>query len=86
MEFPGGSAVKNLPAVQDTDSIPGSGRSPGEENGNPLPWKIPRTKEPCRLQSTGQQEEDMTLLLNQRGGSENIAVFYVKECSAYVFL
>ena len=86
MEFPGGSAVKNLLAVQDTDSIPGSGRSPGEENGNPLPWKIPRTKEPCRLQSIGQQEEDMTSLLNQRYGSENISVFYIKECSAYVFL
>ena len=32
--------VKNMPAnagdVRDTDSIPGSGRSPGEENGNPL--------------------------------------------------
>ena len=29
--------VKNLPAnAGDTGSIPGSGRSPGEENGNPL--------------------------------------------------
>ena len=26
--------IKNLPAMQ--DSIPGSGRSPGEENGNSL--------------------------------------------------
>ena len=33
--FPGGSPVKNLPAsAADTSSIPGSGRSPGEENGN----------------------------------------------------
>ena len=27
--------VKNLPATQKTRSIPGSGRSPGEGNGNP---------------------------------------------------
>ena len=37
--FPGGSVVKNLPAnAGDTDSIPGSGRSPGEGNGNPLQY------------------------------------------------
>ena len=37
MGFPGGSAVKNLPACAgDLCSIPGSGRSPGEGNGNPL--------------------------------------------------
>ena len=39
MGFPGGSVVKNPPGnVGDTDSIPGSGRSPGEENGNPLQY------------------------------------------------
>ena len=37
MGFPGGSAVKNLPAnAGNTGSIPGLGRSPGERNGNPL--------------------------------------------------
>ena len=37
--FPGGSAVKNPPAsAGDVGSIPGSGRSPGEENGNPLQY------------------------------------------------
>ena len=37
MGFPGGSVVKNLPAsVGDTGLIPGSGRSPGGGNGNPL--------------------------------------------------
>ena len=36
-DFPGGSAVKNLPAnVGDMVSVPGSGRSPREGNGNPL--------------------------------------------------
>ena len=35
--FPGGSAVKNLPDnVRDAGSIPGSERSLGEGNGNPL--------------------------------------------------
>ena len=37
--FPGGSLVKNPSATAgDTDSIPGSGRSPGEGNGNPLQY------------------------------------------------
>ena len=38
--FPGGTVVKNLPAnagdARDTSLIPGSGRSPGGEDGNPL--------------------------------------------------
>ena len=38
--FPGGSVVKNPPGsvgdARDFGSIPGSGRSPGEGNGNPL--------------------------------------------------
>ena len=39
MGFPGGSVVKNpLGNVGDMDSIPGSGRSPGEENGNLLQY------------------------------------------------
>ena len=37
--FPGGSVVKNPPAnAEDLGSIPGSGRSPGEGNGNPLQY------------------------------------------------
>ena len=36
MGFPGGSVVKNLPAdEEDTDSVPGPGRPPGEGNGKP---------------------------------------------------
>ena len=38
--FPGGAVVKNLPAdvgnARDVGLIPGSERSPGEGNGNPL--------------------------------------------------
>ena len=40
--FPGGTVVKNLPAnagdARDTGSTPGSGRSPGVGNGNPLQY------------------------------------------------
>ena len=37
--FPGGSVVKNPQSnAEDTGSIPGSGRSPGEGNGNPLQY------------------------------------------------
>ena len=37
--FPGGSVVKNLPAsAGEAASIPGLGRSPREENGNPLQY------------------------------------------------
>ena len=43
--FPGGSEVKNLPAsagaAGDVGSIPGSGRSPGGGNGNPLQYSCP---------------------------------------------
>ena len=42
----------------DPGLIPGSGRSSGEENGNPLQilaWRIPWTEEPGGLQSTGSQ-------------------------------
>ena len=36
---PGGSVIKNLPTnVGAAGSIPGSGRSPGEGNGNPLQY------------------------------------------------
>ena len=44
MGFPGSAVVKNPPAkagdVRDLGSTPGSGRSPGGGNGNPL-WIIP---------------------------------------------
>ena len=37
--FPGVSIVQNLPVcVGDSGLIPGSGRSPGERNGNPPPY------------------------------------------------
>ena len=58
--FPGGSAVKNPPVNErDLDSIPESGRTPGEENGNPLQYscleKSHGTEESSRLQSMRSQ-------------------------------
>ena len=51
--------VKNLPVnARDVGLIPGSGRSPGEGNGNPLhilAWRIPGTEEPGGLQSMRSQ-------------------------------
>ena len=53
--------VKNLPAnmgdIRDGDLIPGSGRSPGEGNGNPLQYSFLEnwTEEPGRLVSVGSQ-------------------------------
>ena len=52
--------VKNLPAVQDPGSIPGSGRCPGEGNGfhsSILAWRIPWTEELGRLKSRGLQNQ-----------------------------
>ena len=72
--FPGGSAVKNLPAnAGDTSLIPESGRSPGEGSGNRilqlLAWKTPWTEAPGRLQSMGFKELDRTQLLNDNDNS-----------------
>ena len=49
----GGSGGKESCNAGDPGSIPGSGRSPGEGNGNPsiLAWRIPWTEKPGELQS-----------------------------------
>ena len=50
----------NAGAAGEAGSIPGSGRSPGGGNGNPLQyscWEIPRTEEPGGLQSKGSQSQ-----------------------------
>ena len=59
MDFPGSSDSKaSACKVGDPRSVPGSGRSPGEGNGNHssiLAWKIPWVEELGELQSTGSQ-------------------------------
>ena len=66
-KFPCSSVGKKSACSGDLGSIPGLGRSPGEENGTHssiLARKIPWTKEPDRLQSMGLQELDRTQELN----------------------
>ena len=49
MGFPGDSGVQSPCNAGDAVLIPGSGRSPGEGNGNHssiLAWRIPWTEEP----------------------------------------
>ena len=60
LDFPGGSDGKaSVYNVGDLGSIPGSGRSPGEGNGNPLQYSClenPMDREAwCRLLSMGSQ-------------------------------
>ena len=66
--FPGGSDSKASPYnVGDPCSIPGSGRSPGDGNGNhssTLVWKSPWMVEPGRLQSMGSQRVQVENNLN----------------------
>ena len=55
---PGSDSKESAHNAGDPGSIPGSGRSPGEGNGNPFQYsarKIPWTEEPDRLQSMGSQ-------------------------------
>ena len=60
--FPGGSDGKESACnVGDLGSIPGSRRSPGGGNGNPLlPGESPWTEEPGGLQSMGSQRVGMS--------------------------
>ena len=65
--------VKNLPAnAGDSGSVPGEGRPPGRENGNPLQYsclEIPWTEEPGGLQS----------LWSQRVGHDRVTVISVPD-------
>ena len=68
--FPGGSALKNpLANAEHAGSIPASGRSPGEGNGNPLQylaWRMLWTEEHGRLQSMGLQRVGHNLVTKQQ--------------------
>ena len=63
----------NTEDVIDVGSIPGSGRSPGEEmatHSSVLAWETPRTEEPNRLQSLGSQRVGSALVTKQRHRQE----------------
>ena len=57
--FPGGSVVKNLPAMQETQVQSLGWEDPLEKGvatlSSILAWRIPWTEESGRLQSTGSQ-------------------------------
>ena len=62
--FPGGTVVKNPPAdAGDPGLIPGSGRSPGRENGKPLQYSC--LENPMdRGDWRGHKDSDMTKQLS----------------------
>ena len=67
LDFPGGSAVKNLPAsagdTGDTGSIPGLGRFSGGGNGNPLQYSClenPMDRGDWQSSPQGLKESEMT--------------------------
>ena len=71
-------SVESACNAGDLGSIPGSGRSPGEGNGNPLQYCCPENpsilawpEEPGRLQSTGSQESDTTEQLSTHTHNKN---------------
>ena len=82
VDFPGGSVVKNPPVnageARDAGSIQGSGRSPGEWNGNPLQyscWEFPWIEEPGRLQSMrSQSRQDWATECTHSGGCWDLLV------------
>ena len=63
MGFSGDSVVENLLVnTGDPGSMPGSGRSPGEGNGNLLQYsrlENPMDRGACGLQSTGSQKSQI---------------------------
>ena len=70
MSFPGGSVVKNLPTNAGVSGlITGSGRSPGEGNGNLLQYSClgnPMERRAYRLQSMGSQKVRYNLATTKR--------------------
>ena len=60
LDFPGGSAVKNPPEVQETQVQSQGQEDPLDEgmatHSSILDWEIPWTEEPGRLQFVGSQK------------------------------
>ena len=69
MGFPGGSAVKHLPAMQETQVQSLGWVDPLQEematHSSTLASGIPRTEEPGGLQDMGSKESDMTEVLGK---------------------
>ena len=79
MGFPGISVVKNLPANSgDIGSFPGSRKSPGEGNGNPLQGSClgnHKNRRTCQINVHGvAKESDMTSQLKQQQCSSDLTL------------
>ena len=84
---PGGAAAKNPPVnardARDVDLIPGSGRSPGVENGYPLQYscrKIPCTEESGGLQCTELKQWDKTEHTQAQGTRSHMPQQLIRVC------
>ena len=87
MGFPGGSVVKNLPAMQGTQ-LWSLGQEDALDKGmathsSILAWRIPGTEEPGRLQSMGSDTTEMT---KQQQQQQQQGMVYSKNCfSSHLF-
>ena len=81
MGFPGGSAVKDPPAMQEMRVWSLGQKDPVEKeiaaHSSILAWKVPQTEEPCGLHSMESQKSHTTLWLNNKIFIYNIHTVYV---------
>ena len=88
MGFPGGSVVKNLPANSgDVGSVPGSERSPGEGNGNPLQYsRLENPMDRGGLPSVGLQRIKHDLVIKEQQQQQfNKWNLLLSSSSSYLF-
>ena len=96
MGFPGGSDGKaSVHNAEDPGSIPGSGRSPGEGNGNPLQY--PCLENPmdggaweatvCRVAKNQTQLSDFTFSLHNDVRSKHCFIYsHTLQCNALIHI
>ena len=80
MGFPGGSDGKaSVHNTEDPGSIPGSGRSPGEGNGNPLQY-------PCleNPMVRGAWQSTVHGVAKSRTRLRNFTIYYKMQASLYI--
>ena len=88
MGFPGSSVIKNLPANSgDVGSVPGSERSPGEGNGNPLQYScLENPMDRGGLPSVGLQRIKHDLVIKEQQQQQfNKWNLLLSSCSSYLF-
>ena len=83
MDFPGGSVVTNLPDdagdAKNAGSFPGSGRSPGVGNGNPLQYSCLENsvdRGAWQARSMGGKESDVTEHAHTLSHNQNSYISY----------